>query len=102
MEFRDWRPRQLDKQGVLMGFVGRTCQLDHVGTLGKAPLAFARLGVWRQSSGICQIGRLETMSGGASVARPRVPLFRQPGDLLHLILWFLCALHNCIVLETPS
>ena len=48
MEFRDWGPRQLDKRGVLMGSVAGYCQLDHVGTLGKAPLAFARSGVWRQ------------------------------------------------------
>ena len=48
MEFPDWGPRELDKRGVLMGSVTGTSKLDHVGTLGKAPLAFARSGVWRQ------------------------------------------------------
>ena len=48
VEFLDWGPRELNKRGVLMGSVEGTSQLDHVGTLGEAPLAFARSGVWKQ------------------------------------------------------
>ena len=48
MEFSDWGSRRVDKRGILMGSNGGTSELQHVGTLGKAHLAFAKLGVSRQ------------------------------------------------------